>query len=302
VRGQIITRSGDRLLVEIRDKILRCAQRKKLPPLTVGDWVTVEQDSASTNEGVITELEERSTLLSRPDPFNQRRKPIASNIDQLLLVTASEPGIDQLQIDRIIVAAEASSIPLSIVINKVDLLSQDQRNSLKDKLKHYQEIGYPLIWISTLMSKDGEDDIEQLKQQLDGRCSVLVGPSGGGKSSIIKTLLPDGAESNKIAVGELARSIKQGKHTTSVSTLYHLNGYSEETSIIDSPGVREFGVWDLDENTIRGGFREFDLYLDQCRFSNCRHLSEPGCAVSKAVDNGEISTNRLESYRGLLEE
>ncbi len=294
LQGQIITRRGDRLIVQPDNNRktdpstpIRCAQRSKLPPLAVGDRVLWEP--AGNSEGVITGLLERKSLLSRPDPFNRRRKPIAANIDQIIIVTAPQPGIDLLQIDRILIAAESIPLPSLLAINKSDLLSSDERKEWEQQLHHYEELGHPLLWTSAKSS----GGLESLQQRLSGKSSVLVGPSGAGKSSIIKALLPE----QEIAVGALSDGIGQGKHTTSVSTLYLLECGG---SLIDSPGIREFGVWDLDEETIRNGFREFDRYAGHCRFSNCRHLDEPGCAVTAAVAEGKIPAVRIENYRKLI--
>ncbi len=289
IPGQIVTRKGNRLIVQPLEggKTERCAQRKKLPPLAVGDRVYWEQ--TAKGEGVVVELDTRDSLLSRPDPFNQRNKPIAANVDQILLVTALQPGVDLLQIDRILVAATASEIPVVLVINKCDLLDLEERTALEERLLPYRQLPLPLLWISSL----SETGIAPIRQQLQGQCSVLVGPSGAGKSSIIQRLLPD----EEIVVGDLSEAIGQGKHTTSASTLYPL---SNEGSLIDSPGIREFGLWHLDEETIRNGFVEFDRYRGACRFSNCRHLSEPGCAVSAAAAAGEVAQSRLEHYRQLV--
>jgi ribosome biogenesis GTPase / thiamine phosphate phosphatase len=290
-RGQIVTRKGNRLLVQPIDggKWIRCAQRKKLPALAIGDQV--EWESTSKGEGVITALESRDSLLTRPDPFNQRNKPIAANINQILVVTASEPGIDPLQVDRILVAAAANKISALLVINKVDLLDDEDRTLLEQQLAHYQQLPLPLLWTSTTEAHG----LDQLREQLQGHSSVLVGPSGAGKSSIIQALLPY----EEITVGALSEGIGQGKHTTSASTLYAL---PDGGTLIDSPGIREFGLWHLDEETIRNGFMEFDSYRGECRFSNCRHLSEPGCAVNAAVDSGEISAARFENYQLLISE
>ena len=288
--GRIITRKGNRLIVKPDGSkvTVRCAQRKKLPPLAIGDEVIWE--STSKGEGVITELDPRSSLLSRPDPFNHRKKPIAANIDQILIVTAPEPGIDPLQIDRILVAATASQIDALLVINKVDLLSPKQREDLHQQLTPYEKLSIPLLWGSTTVT----DGLIEIERQLEGKSSVLVGPSGAGKSSIIQALLPH----EEIATGTLSAASGQGRLTTSVSTLYPLTCGG---NLVDSPGIREFGLWDLDEETIRNGFGEFDEFSGQCRFSNCRHLSEPGCAITAAVEHGEISADRLLHYRTLIE-
>jgi ribosome biogenesis GTPase len=290
-QGQIVSRKGNRLIVQPEGGggRVRCAQRKRLPPLAIGDRVTWEQ--TTHGEGVVVTLEQRKSLLSRPDPFNQREKAIAANIDQILLVTAPEPGVDLLQIDRIVVAAEASQIPLVLVINKIDLLEESARIALQQQLAPYPDLPLPLLWVSTR----NETEIAPIRAQLQGRCSVLVGPSGAGKSSIIQRLLPD----EEIAVGALSEAIGQGRHTTSASTLYPLPGGG---SLIDSPGIREFGLWHLDEGTIRNGFAEFERYRGECRFSNCRHLSEPGCAISAAAERGDIAASRLLHYRQLVAE
>ncbi len=289
LHGQIVTRKGNRLIVQSdgEGQTVRCAQRKKLPPLAIGDQVKWEQ--TAQGEGIITHLEPRRSLLSRPDPFNQRKKPIAANIDQILLVTAPEPGIDLLQIDRILVAAAVSEIPVILVINKIDLLGDEAQQQLETELLLYAMLPLPLLWVTTI----GSEGLSPLTEQLYDKCSVLVGPSGAGKSSIIQALLPD----EEIAVGKLSDAIGQGKHTTSASTLYSLPSGG---SLIDSPGIREFGLWHLDEETIRNGFVEFEQYRGECRFSNCRHLSEPGCAVSAAAERGEIAGSRLSHYQELI--
>ncbi len=288
-QGQVVARKGNRLIVQPEQggNSVRCAQRKKLPPLAVGDRVEWEQ--TAQGEGVVVKLRPRNTLLSRPDPFTQRNKPIAANVDQIVLVTAPEPGVDLLQVDRILVAAMASEIPVLLVINKVDLLDSDSRAELELQLEPYRKLPLPLLWVSTL----NEMAMESLRQQLHQRCSVLVGPSGAGKSSMIQQLLPD----EKIAVGSLSEAIGKGKHTTSSSTFYSL---PEGGALIDSPGIREFGLWHLDEETIRNGFIEFEPYRGSCRFHNCRHLSEPGCAIDDAARCGEIAASRLQHYRQLV--
>jgi ribosome biogenesis GTPase len=291
--GQIISRKGNRLIVRpadesYSDSVITCSQRKKLPVLAVGDWITWEP--TGEGEGVIVALDVRKCILSRPDPFNQRKKPIASNIDQIVIVTATQPGIDLLQVDRILVAAEAISIPTLLVINKTDLLSTEEQQILQQQLANYQTLTRALLWSSTV----SDSGLDELRLQLSSQCSVLVGPSGAGKSSIIQQLLPD----QDIAVGALSESSGHGRHTTSATTLYTLESGG---TLIDSPGIREFGVWDLDETTLRNGFTEFYHYADACRFSNCRHMSEPGCAVSAAVETGEITQSRYENYQLLIE-
>ncbi len=288
MRGRVETRKGDRVLVADRNRALvPCAVRKKLPPLAVGDWV--EWELTGEQEGVIHTLEPRRSLLARPDPFSKRKKPIAANIDQILVVLADPPGIDLLQLDRILIAAEAIEIPAVIVINKSDLLTTEAREMLEKQLACYTKMDYPLLWISV---KTG-DGLDALQQQMAQRSNVLVGASGVGKSSIIQQLLPN----EEIAVGKL-KSSGVGKHTTSVSTLYQLPNGGE---LIDSPGIREFGLWDLDESVVQQGFREMNQFVGQCKFHNCKHLDEPGCMVEQAAESEEIDAERLSRYRELLQ-
>jgi len=264
----------------------RCALRQNLGLPVVGDQVVWHAGRSGT--GVVTAITPRRTLLARPDAAGEAR-PLAANIDQILVVAAPLPSYDTALIDPYLVAAETTGITPVIVLNKSDLLDAATRAQMERDFAPYAAIGYRVLHASTVANHG----LDALIEALRGRTSVFVGQSGVGKSSLIKTLLPDA----EIRVGALAETTGLGRHTTSSARLYHLpNG----GAVIDSPGVREFRLWELPRETIAQGFPEFRPLLDHCRFRDCRHHKEPGCALTNAVEAGTISRERLESYRRIV--
>ncbi|MGW8310309.1 MAG: ribosome small subunit-dependent GTPase A, partial [Thiogranum sp.] len=239
-------------------------------------------------EGVITAVLDRDTVLARPDQ-NGRSRAIAANIDQVIVVIASKPSCEYGMLDRYLAAAELIGASPVVVLNKADLLDADSRAKLEQRLAVYPAIGYPLIFTST-RSADG---LKDLHEHLKGHISILVGQSGVGKSSLVQALLPD----LDIRTGSLSQVTGLGRHTTTVAMLYHVPGGGD---LIDSPGVRDFTLSKVAPELLENGFPEFAPYLGQCRFHNCRHLVEPGCAVHNAARDGAISPLRLENYRELV--
>lgn len=237
---------------------------------------------------MIVRVLERDTTLVRPDN-NNRVRPVAANIDQIVIVIACKPSFEYGMLDRYLVAAELIGATPVIVVNKSDLLDTESRSKLEQRLAIYGDIGYSLLFIST-RSTDG---LRDLHQQLKIHTSVLVGQSGVGKSSLVQALLPD----LDIRIGALSRATGLGRHTTTVTTLYHL---PDGGDLIDSPGVRDFSLSPVAVDQLAQGFREFRHYLGQCRFHNCRHASEPGCAVQDAARSGVINQRRLANYRELV--
>jgi ribosome biogenesis GTPase len=217
-------------------------------------------------------------------------KPVAANIDRIFIVSAIRPEPSMHLIDRYLVVAEWLQLEPVIVINKIDLLEGKQEPALKQALSVYESLGYQLIYSSTRL----DTGLEKIKQSLHDHTSIMVGQSGVGKSSLIKCLLPD----IDIRIGELTE-IEQGRHTTTSSSLYHL---PDGGDLIDSPGVRDFAVWNLQADDIVYGFREFRPYIGHCKFRNCTHHNEPGCAIREAADAGKIERRRFDSYRQMIEE
>jgi len=290
-QGLVLAHHGQTSLVESDSgDIIRCATRKNLPRTVCGDQVRWQ--ATNPREGIITSVLERRTTLVRPDDRNTRNTRdhvIAANIDQVVVVIASKPSFEHGMLDRYLAAAELISAAPVIVLNKADMLDPESRARLELRLAVYREIGYPLLFTSAL----SKHSLVDLHQQLKGHTSILVGQSGVGKSSLAQILLPEAT----IRTGSLSQVTGLGRHTTTVAMLYHL---PDGGNLIDSPGVRDFTLGEVEAPKLATGFREFAPYIGHCRFHNCRHLSEPGCAVQDAVRAGAISQQRLENYQALV--
>ncbi len=286
--GLVIVNYGKNLVLEdSAGNLIRCVMRRGIGTAVCGD--RVRWLHSGTGEGVVEAIDERRTLLSRT-VGNSSHKPLAANIDQAIIEAALEPAFDSFLIDKYTIAAELAAITPLIVINKSDLLTEAARRDIENLLQEYRAIGYRCLFTSARLNTG----IEAFRAQLENKTSILVGQSGVGKSSLIKRLLPE----LEITTGKLSAASGQGKHTTTATTLYHLTGGG---SLIDSPGVRDFHLGKVSPSALAGGFREFHAWLGQCRFRNCLHQGEPGCAIDKALSEGRISARRMQSYRRLLE-
>ena len=285
--GLVLAHFGQTSLVEDDNgEVFRCATRRNLSRTVCGDRVLWQ--ASNPREGVIVRVMERDTTLVRPDN-NNRVRAVAANLDQIVIVIACKPSFEYGMLDRYLVAAELIGATPVIVVNKSDLLDTESRSKLQQRLTIYEDIGYSLLFIST-RSTDG---LRDLHQQLKIHTSILVGQSGVGKSSLVQALLPD----LDIRTGALSQVTGLGRHTTTVTMLYHL---PDGGDLIDSPGVRDFNLSPVAMDQLAQGFREFRPYLGQCRFHNCRHASEPGCAVQDAARSGAINQRRLANYRELV--
>jgi len=284
--GLVITHHGQTLIVEDgAGQLHRCAARQNLGRLACGDQVVWQASGAE--EGVIVAVGERRSLLTRPDYHGQPR-PVAANLDAVAVVLAPEPEPSEYLIDRYLVAIAAIGVRGLLVLNKLDLLDAPALAALTGRLEPYRRIGYPLL----LTSSHTAHGMSELRAWLRGRVSLLVGQSGVGKSSLIKALLPD----REIRIQAVSQVTGHGAHTTSSSTLYHL---PDGGDLVDTPGVRSFELGEISPSDLDRGFTDIAPYLGRCRFSDCRHQIEPGCALRDAVAGGEIAPRRLASYRQL---
>ncbi|MEC8126657.1 MAG: small ribosomal subunit biogenesis GTPase RsgA [Pseudomonadota bacterium] len=293
--GRIVARFGKQVEVVAVDTLgqpvadpVRCHLRANLASLVTGDQVVFQ----TTDEaGIVIACEPRRNVLERPD-FRGVIKAMAANIDQLVIVTALEPAPQPELLDRYLVATEVARIPPLIVINKVDLLqdSEVNRNFLAAIKNLYEVIGYTVIEANTKEA----GGLDALSVHLIDKSSVFIGQSGVGKSSLVQALLPN----EEIRVGHLHQKTRLGRHTTSTARFY---AYAQGGSIIDSPGIRDFGLEQISRTDVEQGFIDIRKFSDNCRFRDCRHRQEPGCAVADAVQKGKLSRRRLESFHLILD-
>jgi len=279
-QGLVITRYGQRQLVESRTgELFQSTGRKNIGLSVAGDQVLFLP--AGGNEGIVTAIYPRRNELKRQDRL------IAANIDQLWLVVSIEPHYEFELIDRYLILAENSKLPINIVVNKIELSGNTEQLSLD--FSNYEKLGYQVHFLSVKNNMN----LEAFKSQLINKTHIFLGQSGVGKSSLINSLIPD----LELKVSEISSKSKLGKHTTTNTTIYHIPSGGE---LIDSPGIREFQLDVLTEKQIVNGFREFKSLIGQCRFRNCQHINEPDCAVKNAVELKEIHPSRYESYLKIL--
>lgn len=284
ITGTIIAAHGRQYLVELADgQTLRCFPRGKKSEVACGDTVVVLRSDDA--QGVIERIEERKTLLYRSNEFKQ--KLIAANATQAIIVVATEPSFSDELVSRCIAAAESQDMKVVIVLNKCDLTEKLARAT--SALRQFEKLGYPVISLSA------RGDIAPLRPYLAGQTSVLVGQSGMGKSTLINALIPAANTPTR----EISEALDSGKHTTTHATLYRLDA---DTTLIDSPGLQEFGLRHLSHAAIEHSFIELRPLLGQCRFRNCRHDREPDCAIHAAVGSGAIDPRRYAAFRSLCAE
>ena len=280
LQGLVITRYGQRQLVESNNgDLFQATGRQNIGLSVAGDRVLFQK--VEGDEGVVTAIYPRKTELKRQDRL------IAANIDQLWLVVAIEPHYQFELIDRYLIMAENSNLPINIIVNKIELSNND--NQLSNNFSHYIDLGYDVHFLSV----KNKINLDKLKKSLVDRSHIFLGQSGVGKSSLINSLIPD----LDLRVNEISTKSKLGKHTTTNTTIYHIPSGGD---LIDSPGIREFQLDDLTEKQIVNGFREFKSLIGKCRFRNCQHINEPNCAIKKAIESGNINSSRYESYLNIL--
>jgi ribosome biogenesis GTPase len=279
--GTIVAAHGRHYEVETADGLRwQAMPRGKRSIYACGDRVHIAP--AAAGQASILDHLPRASLLYRSDAF--RQKLIAANVDQIIIVAATEPAFSDELISRALVAAEHAGMRAIVVLNKCDL--DAGLPAARELLAPFAAVGYPVIELAACR------DVAPLRAWLDGRLSVLVGQSGMGKSTLINALVP-GADA---ATREISAALDSGKHTTTHATLYRLAG---SAAIIDSPGLQEFGLAHLSFGEIEHAFPEFRPTLGQCRFHDCRHGAEPDCAVKALVKSGAVARRRYEHFRAI---
>ena len=294
--GVVISRFGMHADVEDADgSVHRCNIRRTIRSLVTGDrvlWRPGVQGGA-TVKGIVEAVHERTSVLTRPD-FYDGVKPIAANINQIVIVSAILPELSLNIIDRYLVASETLDVEPLLVLNKTDLLDEEGQAFVDKQMAIYRKIGYRVVMVSS-HRKQGLADLEAA---LIGRVSIFAGQSGVGKSSLLNSLLGLELSANEILTNDVSDVSGLGQHTTTAARLYH---FPTGGDIIDSPGVREFGLWHLEPEQITRGFVEFRKFLGYCKFRDCKHDTDPGCAIREAVEQGEIDVTRFESYHRILD-
>ena len=291
--ARVISHHGRQLFAETENaERIKCKIRQNLGDIACGDYVLILQAQEITGEAqnVVVAVKERTNLLVKTG-FAGAIKPVAANIGQLVIVTAIKPKPNPYLIDRYLTAAENLPAKALIVINKADLVNHETKRIVDDLTELYQNIGYRVICSS--MKQD--IGLNQLSEALSNTTSILVGLSGVGKSSIVKAILPK----EEIKIGETSEATGEGKHTTTVSALYHLR---DNGIIIDSPGVRDFTPINKSHDEITNGFIDVRKYNGACKFTNCSHHNEPECAMKQAVADGKLNKQRFNNYLRMLDE
>ncbi len=295
--GVVIRVDAQYPLIECGPRRFRCMVRKKLKyklkgvvkRVCVGDRVLVMPPDNDDNLGAIEDVLPRKTQLTRSAAGREGyHQTVAANVDQLIVVVSTHnPELHSRLIDRILIGGEQGELSCVIVVNKIDLA---QRDEIAKRLDHYPEIGYPVLLTSATVGTG----IEELKEVLCDKSSVFAGPSGAGKSSLLNAIQPG----MRLTTAEVSRQTGKGKHTTTFVQLLKLDfgGY-----VVDTPGIREFGLWNVKRANLAEFFPEMAGHIGQCHYKDCAHITEPGCAIKAAVDRGEISPERYASFAHIYE-
>lgn len=284
IRGTILAAFGRQYEVRTESgTTLQCYPRAKRSIYACGD--EVELALTGDGQGVLEKLLPRRSLLHRADAF--REKLIAANVTQVVIVVATEPSFSDELISRCLCAAEAQDLRSLIILNKADLT--DRLAASRRLLAPLHDLGYSIVELAA------EQDVAPLRPYLEGQTSILVGQSGMGKSTLTNALIPGAGAATR----EISTSLDSGKHTTTFARLYPLD---EQSWLIDSPGLQAFGLAHLSTADVEHGFKELRPYLGQCRFRDCRHTREPGCAVQQALASGGLNPRRLSLFLQIREE
>ena len=286
--GLVVAGFGRHYIVESPEgRRVLCHPRGKKSDCVVGDRVRWQ---GVADEGVIEHMEARRNLLFRQDEW--RTKAFAANLDQILVMVASEPVFSESQLARALIAAEGAGIQARVLLNKGDLPAIA---AARERLAPYRAMGYPVLELALKARPD--EARAALQPLLAGKATLVLGPSGAGKSTLINLLVPEA----NAQVGEISQALNSGRHTTTTTQWYWLDA-ARSSALIDSPGFQEFGLQQVGSKTLPTLMPDLREHVPQCRFYNCTHLHEPGCGVRVAVEHGEVSESRYRIYREIFDE
>jgi ribosome biogenesis GTPase / thiamine phosphate phosphatase len=302
VKGRVVkatgswygVRLGDGTIKQCRMKgKMRLTDRRTTNPVVIGDWVEIESGARGDDDTQIKEVLPRENYIIRQSSKNRTAEHIlAANLDQTLLVASiKEPMTPVGFIDRFLVTATAYHVPAIVVFNKIDVYDEPDLEQLEMLTATYESAGYKVLATSV----EANINIDNVKETLKGKLTMLSGNSGVGKSSLINAIAPE----LDLVTGEISGYHSKGTHTTTFAEMFPLAFGGD---IIDTPGIKEFGILDFEKEEVSHYFPEMDKRRQECRFNNCIHINEPGCAVLKAVETGEIALTRYNSYIGIIAE
>lgn len=298
MKGLVLKSTGKNYEVKGEDGIVyNCQVRGKLRlkglvttnPVAAGDVVIFDIENDQT--GSIKEIEERKNYIIRKSVnLSKEAQIVASNIDNaFLIITTTRPQTTPGFIDRFLITAEAYDIPVTLVFHKIDQYTEEELYDVEDLIDTYHKVGYPFLVTSLVNGQQ----LDIMREKMQGKINLLSGHSGTGKSSLVNYFIPD----KNIRIGDISEASNKGQHTTTFAEMHELpfGGY-----IVDTPGIKGFGLVDIPKEEIPNYFIEFFRLLPQCKFSNCKHINEPGCAVRTAVEKGELPESRYRSYISMI--
>lgn len=302
MKGRVIKSTGSWYAVQVDGRVISArlkgkfkqAELKLTNPIAVGDWVELDRE-AGQETAVIRDILPRENYVIRKSTRKQHFSHIiASNVDQaVLVITMKKPRTSLGFIDRFLVSTESFRIPAILVVNKMDQLEgEDEEDWLQDIHEIYEPLGYPVLEVSALKDQDLK---AKLIPYLQGKSSLISGHSGVGKSTLLNALIPEAKQETKDISGYSAK----GVHTTTFAELFFL---AEGGELIDTPGIKEFGILDIEDEELSHYFPEMRQYLGQCKYNNCTHTNEPGCIVRQKLEEGYIHPYRYQSYVNILHE